>query len=197
MQVTATDFPGLLVLRPKVFTDERGFFLESYSRTVMAGLGVHCRFVQDNHALSRSRGVLRGLHFQTPPSAQAKLVRVTRGEVYDVVVDLRAGSPTFGRWHAEVLSAENFTQLFIPAGFAHAYLTLTGDTEFQYKVDAPYDPERDAGILWNDPDLGIPWPVADPVLSGKDRALPRLADFSTPFAFDPQSPCGGPATEQP
>ncbi len=197
VQVTATEFPGLLVLRPKVIRDSRGYFLESYSRAVMAGHGVRCEFVQDNHALSVQPGVLRGLHFQLPPSAQAKLVRVSRGEVFDVAVDLRRGSPTYGRWYGETLSAENFVQLFIPAGFAHAYLTLSENVEFQYKVDAPYDGARDTGLLWSDPDIGIRWPVTEPVLSDKDRALPRLRDFDSPFVFDPHAPCGGAPKEQP
>jgi len=183
VQVRATSIPGLLVLTPRVFTDPRGFFMETYSRRVLAEHGLACDFVQDNHALSRAAGVLRGLHFQGPPSAQAKLVRVSRGAVYDVAVDLRVGSPAYGTWHAETLSADNHVQMFIPAGCAHGYLTLAPDTEFQYKVDAYYDPARDTGILWNDPDLGIPWPVADPVLSDKDRTLSRLADFASPFVF--------------
>jgi len=196
VQVKATVFPGLLILTPRVFEDERGFFLESYSRRTFAEHGVRCDFVQDNHARSDTRGVLRGLHFQCPTSAQAKLVRVTRGEVFDVVVDLRQGSPTFGRWHSEILSAENHCQMFIPAGFAHAYLTLSECTEFQYKVDAYYDPERDAGILWNDPDIGVQWPIANPLLSAKDKALPRLRDFSSPFVFDPDAACAASPKEQ-
>ncbi|WP_051444943.1 dTDP-4-dehydrorhamnose 3,5-epimerase [Desulfocurvus vexinensis] len=183
MQVRATSIPGLLVLTPRVFTDQRGFFMETYSRRVLAEHGVACDFVQDNHARSEARGVLRGLHFQTPPSAQAKLVRVSRGAVYDVAVDLRVGSPAYGTWHAETLTADNHVQMFIPAGCVHGYLTLAPGTEFQYKVDAYYDPARDTGILWNDPDLGIPWPEAAPLLSDRDRALPRLADYASPFVF--------------
>lgn len=195
MQVRTTGIPGLLVLTPRVFADQRGFFMETYSRKALAGYGVACEFVQDNHALSRAAGVLRGLHFQAPPSAQAKLVRVSRGAVYDVAVDLRVGSPAYGTWHAETLTADNHAQMFIPAGCAHGYATLAPDTEFQYKVDAYYDPARDAGILWNDPDLGIPWPVDGPVLSDKDRVLPRLADFVSPFVFSaPAAP--GPHQEE-
>lgn len=185
MQVRATSIPGLLVLTPRVFTDQRGFFMETYSRRVLAEHGVTCDFVQDNHARSEARGVLRGLHFQTPPSAQAKLVRVSRGAVYDVAVDLRVGSPAYGTWHAETLCADSHVQMFIPAGCAHGYLTLAPGTEFQYKVDAYYDPARDTGILWNDPDLGIPWPETAPVLSDKDRTLPRLVDYASPFVFGP------------
>jgi dTDP-4-dehydrorhamnose 3,5-epimerase len=197
VQVRTTSIPGLLVLTPKVFEDRRGFFMETYSRKALAECGVACDFVQDNHALSRARGVLRGLHFQGPPSAQAKLVRVSRGAVYDVAVDLRVGSPAYGAWHAETISADNRAQMFIPAGCAHGYLTLAPDTEFQYKVDAYYDPVRDAGILWNDPDLGIPWPEAAPVLSDKDKTLPRLADFVSPFVFGAPGAGPGGATPNP
>ncbi len=187
MRVTETGLPGLLLLEPKVFQDERGFFLESWHRDTFAALGIHADFVQDNHARAGQAGVLRGLHFQRPPRAQAKLVWVTRGAVLDVAVDLRAGSPTYGRSFCAELSAENFLRLFVPRGFAHAYLTLTPDTEFQYKVDAPYSPEHDAGLIWNDPDLAIPWPAMPPgapVLSAKDAALPRFKDFVSPFVFE-------------
>ncbi len=183
MRFQATDFPGLYVLTPKVFSDARGFFVETYSRKVFAEQGLDIGFVQDNHARSEAKGVLRGLHFQVPPAAQAKLVRVSRGAVFDVVVDLRAGSPTFGRRHAEVLSAENFRQLLIPKGFAHAYLTLEAGTEFQYKVDAFYDSGLETGLFWNDPDLKIEWPEKNPVLSDKDKALPLWRDFTSPFVF--------------
>lgn len=184
MQTAPTAFPGLLVLTPRVFQDARGFFLESYSRERFREAGVACEFVQDNHAYSRERGVLRGLHFQAPPHAQAKLVWVTRGAVFDVVVDLRAGSPAFGRWHGFLLTAQNFRRLFIPKGFAHGYVTLEPDTEFMYKVDAPYAPKSEGGLRWDDPDLGVEWPVADVLLSDKDKALPLWKDFVTPFAFD-------------
>ena len=184
MRFQATDFPGLYVLTPKVFSDARGFFVETYSGKVFAEQGLDIEFVQDNHARSEAKGVLRGLHFQLPPMAQAKLVRVSRGAVYDVVVDLRAGSPMFGRGHAEILSAENFKQLLIPRGFAHAYLTLEAGTEFQYKVDAFYDPGLEAGLFWNDPDLKIEWPEKNPILSDKDKALPLWRDFTSPFVFE-------------
>ena len=184
MRFQATDFPGLYVLEPRVFSDSRGFFVETYNRRVLAEKGLDIEFVQDNHARSEARGVLRGLHFQLPPAAQAKLVRVSRGAVFDVVLDLRVGSPTFGRWHAEILSAENFKQLLIPRGFAHAYLTLSAGTEFQYKVDAFYDPGLDAGLFWDDPDLKIGWPEKKPVLSDKDKSLPLWRDFTSPFVFE-------------
>lgn len=184
MRMIDTGFAGLLLLEPKVFRDERGFFMETYSEAAFEKLGVTTRFVQDNHAYSAHAGVLRGMHFQRPPFAQAKLVWVVRGAVLDVVVDLRIGSPTYGGHFRVELSAENTLRLFIPRGFAHGYLTLAPDTEFLYKVDAPYAPQADAGILWNDPDLGIDWPAAAPTLSPKDVLLPRLKDIANPFAPD-------------
>lgn len=189
MRLIETGLPGLALLEPKVFRDERGFFLETYSVAVFDSLGIPARFVQDNHAYSKEAGVLRGLHFQLPPCAQAKLVWVVRGRVLDVAVDLRRDSPAFGRSYCVELSAENMLRLFIPRGFAHGYLTLAPDTEFLYKVDAPYAPQADSGIAWNDPDLGIDWPVAAPLLSAKDRQLPRLKDFDSPFVCEP--PSGG------
>jgi dTDP-4-dehydrorhamnose 3,5-epimerase len=184
MRTIETGLPGLLLLEPKVFRDERGFFLETYSEAGFKALGVDARFVQDNHAYSAQKGVLRGLHFQRPPFAQAKLVWVVRGSVLDVVVDLRPESPTCGRHYAVELSAGNMLRLFVPRGFAHGYLTLAPDTEFLYKVDAPYAPQADGGILWNDPDLGIDWPEAAPILSPKDVLLPRLKDIANPFATE-------------
>lgn len=184
MQLRETSIPGLCIIEPRVFKDERGFFYESYNADKLEQLGLpRFDFMQDNHARSESAGVLRGLHFQLPPAAQTKLVRVTRGRVLDVAVDLRAGSPTYGAWEAVELSADNFLQLLVPKGFAHGYLTLEPGTEFLYKVDAPYSPQCDAGIIYNDPDLAIPWPVHDPVLSAKDRKLPLLRDFASPFTF--------------
>lgn len=190
MQFHETGLPGLLLVEPKVLRDSRGFFLETWSRAAFAARGLDFDFVQDNHARSDSPGVLRGLHFQLPPASQAKLVRVSRGAVFDVAADLRKGSPTFGTWFGAVLSADNFRQMLIPRGFAHGYLTLVPDTEFQYKVDAPYAPGLDTGLAWNDPDLAVAWPLAEhgvaaPLLSDKDRRLPRLAEFDSPFSFVP------------
>jgi len=188
MQVHETGFSGLLVLEPKVFQDERGFFLESYNKESFRKLGIDCDFVQDNHAYSRDVGVLRGFHFQKPPAAQAKLVWVTRGAVLDVVVDLRKGSPTYGQWRHVILSAANFKRMFVPRGFGHAYVTIMPDTEFQYKVDAPYAPEHEGGIAWDDPDVNMDWTPAlqgiSPIMSEKDKRLTKLADFDSPFIFE-------------
>ncbi|WP_029898477.1 dTDP-4-dehydrorhamnose 3,5-epimerase [Desulfohalovibrio reitneri] len=188
MQVEPTDVPGLLRITPRVFRDERGFFLESYNAEAFAEAGVDARFVQDNHAKSAPAGVLRGFHFQAPPNDQAKLVWVVRGAVFDTVVDLREGSPTFGQWRGFVLSEENFLRLFIPRGFAHGYLTLRPDTEFMYKVDATYAPKSEGGLRWNDPDLAVDWPLSElpddgPILSEKDEGLPLWREFETPFGF--------------
>ncbi|MHC1701911.1 MAG: dTDP-4-dehydrorhamnose 3,5-epimerase [Humidesulfovibrio sp.] len=184
MRLIETGLPGLVLLEPKLYRDERGYFLETYSQARFAELGINAVFVQDNQAYSAPAFVLRGLHFQRPPFAQAKLVWVVRGRVLDVAVDLRRGSPTFGRNYCVELSADNFLRLFIPRGFAHGYVTLEPDTEFLYKVDAPYDAQSDAGIRWDDPDLAVPWPGCEPVLSAKDRALPPLKDLDTPFAYE-------------
>ncbi len=183
MKLIETDFPGLVVLEPKVFRDNRGFFLESFSCKAFAEQGLPVDFVQDNHAYSSGVGVIRGLHLQLPPHAQAKLVWVTRGAVNDVVVDLRKGSPTYLRSFRIELSTDNFRRLFIPKGFAHGYETLTEECEFMYKVDAGYAPGSEAGIRWDDPDLAIDWKAVNPVLSDKDRKLPSLAQFDSPFDF--------------
>jgi len=176
MQVETFDIAGLVALTPAKHGDHRGFFSEVYRRDRLAEAGILADFVQDNHSWSQEKGVIRGLHFQKPPHAQAKLVRVVRGAVLDVAVDIRVGSPTFGRHIAVELSADNWKQLFVPAGFAHGFCTLTTDVEFLYKVTAYYDRDSDAGIAFDDPDLGIDWPVgpADAILSDRDRRHPRL-----------------------
>jgi dTDP-4-dehydrorhamnose 3,5-epimerase len=181
VKATPLDLPGLLLIEPARHGDARGFFSEVWSRRALAAQGLDVDFVQDNHSLSREAGVLRGLHFQRPPAAQGKLVRVVRGAILDVAVDIRQGSATYGQHVACVLSAANWRQLWVPRGFAHGFATLEPDTEVIYKVDAYYDRAADAGIAWDDPALGIDWPVASPVLSDKDRAAPRLAEIAPPF----------------
>jgi dTDP-4-dehydrorhamnose 3,5-epimerase len=179
------EIADLLLVAPQKFGDARGYFLESYNAAAFRDLGIMAEFVQDNQSLSARAGTVRGLHFQVPPAAQAKLVRVLRGAVFDVAVDLRRGSPSYGRWCAATLTADGAEQLYVPRGFAHAFCTLEPDTEVAYKVDAYYAPDCDAGILWNDPEIGIPWPVeaSAATLSGKDLALPRLHAFDTPFTM--------------
>lgn len=178
---------NVYLVHPKRFGDSRGWFTEVYNEERFAEIGISCRFVQDNHSMSAPAGTIRGLHFQTPPFAQAKLVRCVRGSIFDVAVDIRAGSPTYGQWVGAVLSAENGDQLFVPAGFAHGFVTLEPNTEVVYKVSAPYAPANDAGLLWNDEDIGVNWNLPDgvePVLSDKDQRQPRLAEFESPFSCD-------------
>ncbi len=178
MKVEALAIPDVKLVTPEKFGDARGFFSETWQQERFAAAGIHGPFIQDNHALSTQRGVLRGLHLQVPPSAQGKLVRVVRGAIWDVAVDVRHGSPTFGQWVAAELSAENWQQLWVPVGFLHGYCTLTEVTEVIYKVSGPYDRAAERGVIWNDPDLALPWPVppGGPLLSEKDTVLPRLAD---------------------
>ncbi len=185
MRIESLDIPAVKLIVPVRHGDHRGFFSEVYNRKGLALAGIDIEFVQDNHSLSAERGTVRGLHVQVPPFAQDKLVRVTRGSVYDVAVDLRRGSPTFGRHATVVLTAREGNQVLVPAGFAHGLMTLEVDTEVLYKVSDYYAPSHDRGILWNDPALGIPWPFeeADAVLSDKDRVQPRLAVFESPFEF--------------
>lgn len=181
MNFIPSKLSGVELIEPDVHRDHRGFFLESYTKDKFIRGGVSAVFVQDNHSCSRVKGVVRGLHFQRPPCAQSKLIRVTRGAIYDVAVDLRKASPTFGKWQGFDLSAENFRQLFVPAGFAHGFCTTEDDTEVQYKVDNIYSPEADAGIRWDDPAFGIDWPVKKPILSDKDARLPFLKEIVSPF----------------
>lgn len=164
-----------MLVEPKVYADGRGFFLESYKESEFAAAGIDERFVQDNHSLSR-KNVLRGLHFQRVPKAQGKLVRVIKGTVWDVAVDIRKDSPTFKRWHGVELSAENGLMLYIPPGFAHGFVALTDETHLMYKCTEEYDVALDTGIRWNDPDLAVDWPVKEPVLSLKDEELPMLKE---------------------
>ena len=181
MEIVETSLQGAYLLKSRVYNDERGFFMETYSAKKFAEFGIDAVFVQDNHSMSVTKGVLRGLHFQNPPYAQAKLVRVTKGAVYDVIVDLRKDSPTFGKWAGFELSVENAYQLFVPRGFAHGFCTLEDYTEFQYKCDNFYTPESEGSIMWNDPDLGIYWPIANPILSEKDAKAQRFSEFNSPF----------------
>ena len=183
MHVECLDIPDVRVLSPRKYGDRRGFFSETYNKKALAAVGIDINFVQDNHSYSAEKGTVRGLHFQTVPFAQDKLVRVARGSVFDVVVDLRRGSPTYGRHVNVVLSTEAWNQVLVPVGFAHGFMTLEPDTEVIYKVSNYYSPDQDKGLLWNDPDLGIAWPLAenDALLSEKDRIQPRLAQLVTSF----------------
>ena len=174
---------GPLLISPKKHGDDRGFFSETYNKKTLLEAGIEKNFVQDNHSLSVETGVIRGLHFQIPPFAQDKLVRVVRGAIFDVVVDIRHESPTFGQHVGVELSAENWKQLWVPVGFAHAFCTLEPNTEVQYKVTEYYSPQCDAGLAWDDPALGIDWPVSPDraVLSQKDRVLPKLSELARYF----------------
>ena len=176
MNVIETAIAGLLIIEPRVFGDARGFFMETWNAGAFAGVGLDLAFVQDNHSRSQ-KGVLRGLHFQNP-SPQGKLVRVTNGAVFDVAVDLRASSPTFGKWVGVELSAQNKRMFWVPEGFAHGFLTLEDDTDFLYKCTAPYAPQSEHTLAWDDPAVGIEWPVAglDPIISDKDTRGLCLAD---------------------
>jgi len=177
---------SLLVIVPRRHADSRGWFSETYNAKRLEPYGLPDNFCQDNHSLSRPAGTLRGLHFQSPPHAQAKLVRCLRGRIFDVAVDIRRSSPTFGKWAGLELSAENGKQLFIPFGYAHGFVTLEPDCEIAYKVNDFYAPDCDGGIAWNDPDIAIDWPLGglSPLLSDKDAILPSLKDFAIDFAYD-------------
>jgi dTDP-4-dehydrorhamnose 3,5-epimerase len=181
MNVIETKLPGVVIVEPQVFGDHRGWFMESWSQKTMADNGLNVNFVQDNQSYTARKGTLRGIHFQQYPMAQTKLVRVTRGAVMDVAVDLRKDSPTYRQWVAVELSAENRKQLLIPQGFGHAFLTLTDDVEFVYKCDNFYSKEHDRNIRFDDPELGVEWGIADPILSEKDAAAPFLKDSDCNF----------------
>jgi dTDP-4-dehydrorhamnose 3,5-epimerase len=179
--------PPVQLIETRRFADSRGWFSETFSESAFAARGLEGRFVQDNHSLSVQPLTIRGLHFQKPPFAQAKLVRCVRGSILDVAVDIRNGSPTYGKWVGAELSAANGRQLFVPVGFAHGFITLEPETEVIYKVTAPYAPTSDAGLRWDDPAINIVWPMpkgAMPVLSPKDAALPLLVEFVSPFTYE-------------
>lgn len=177
---------GVCIVGTRRFEDDRGWFSETYNAPKLLQLGIDTTFVQDNQSYSAFTGTIRGIHFQRPPHAQAKLVRCIRGSILDYAVDLRRGSPTYGQYVSAELSAMNGNQLFVPVGFGHAFVTLTADAEVAYKVSDVYTPECDGGIVWNDPDLAINWPVPESgaILSSKDQLLPRLAEFESPFEYD-------------
>jgi dTDP-4-dehydrorhamnose 3,5-epimerase len=180
---TRTAIAEVLLIDPPVFPDQRGFFMESYKRSEFAAEGIDERFVQCNHSKS-SRGILRGLHYQKHPKAQAKLVRVLSGEIYDVVVDLRQGGPSYGKWVAETLSAENRKMLYVPVGFAHGFCVTSAEAEILYMATEEYAPREEAGLLWNDAELGITWPIAEPQLSPRDRSWPAFKLADNNFYYD-------------
>lgn len=181
MKLIKTIFKDAYLIEPQVFGDHRGFFMESYNEKLFSENGIDIKFIQDNHSLSQQAGTLRGLHYQLDPMAQTKLVRVTRGAIYDVIVDIRKESPTFGKWQGFILTLENKRQLLVPKGFAHGFCTLVENTEVQYKVDEYYSKEHDRGVMWNDPELAIDWPVTNPVLSEKDTTHPPLSRADNNF----------------
>lgn len=184
MNVVKTNLQDVYILEPQVFGDSRGWFMETWSERKMKESGLQYTFVQDNQSYSAQKGTLRGLHFQKGRDSQAKLVRCTRGAVLDVAVDLREGSPTYKKWTSVELSAENKRQFLIPRGFAHAFLTLTDDVEFQYKADNFYAPAADRNIRWNDPEIGVEWGIENPILSAKDQQAPFFADSDVDFIFE-------------
>ncbi|MFC4323380.1 dTDP-4-dehydrorhamnose 3,5-epimerase [Litchfieldia salsa] len=184
MNVIDTKLSGVKILEPKVFGDHRGYFMESYNKALFDEHGLNYEFIQDNQSLSSQVGTLRGLHFQLNPKAQTKLVRCITGAIYDVAVDIREGSPTYGQWVGVILSEHNKRQLLVPKGFAHGFCTIVPDTTVAYKVDEYYSPEQDGGIAWNDPALGIDWPTDHPVLSEKDKHHPTLAESKLNFVYE-------------
>lgn len=182
MQIEQTSLPGVVILTPARHGDDRGFFSESWNRKTLQQAGLDLpEFVQDNHSLSRKAGTLRGLHYQSPPHAQGKLVRCGRGSLFDVAVDARRGSPSYGQWFGTELSFENGRQLWVPAGFLHGFVTLEPDTEVVYKCTDHYDRDCDGGVRWDS--VGIDWPVSEPVLSDKDKTAPAFADWQSPFEY--------------
>ena len=181
---TRTEIPGVQIVEPRVFADDRGYFMETYKRSEFAEHGIAEAFLQGNHSMS-TKGTLRGLHYQNHPKAQGKLVRALSGEIYDVVVDIRQGAPTFGKWLGVTLSSENKKMLYVPIGFAHGFCVVSDEAEIAYMATEEYAPECEAGICWNDPQLKIGWPIDKPQLSGRDRNWPGLADADSNFRYGP------------
>ena len=170
------NIPGVFLIKPRIFRDDRGFFLETYKKEDLKKVGIDSEFVQDNYSRSEY-GVLRGMHFQREPCAQAKIVQCIRGAIYDVAVDLRRDSPTLGKYASYILSEDNRYQLYVPRGYAHGFLVLSDIAEVMYKVDSPYSPECEGGLIWNDQDVNIPWPIDDPVLAERDQSWPDLKNL--------------------
>ena len=183
LKIIETEVKDVYIIEPQVFGDNRGWFMESWSEKKMEDAGLFYRFVQDNHSFSAQRGTLRGLHFQKGDAAQAKLVRCVRGAVRDVAVDMRKGSPTYKKWVAVELSAENKRQMLIPRGFLHGFVTLTDDVEFLYKADGLYNAQADRNVLWSDPELAVDWGVENPIVSEKDKNAPLLKDSDIDFTY--------------
>ncbi|MBN6885260.1 dTDP-4-dehydrorhamnose 3,5-epimerase [Cytobacillus horneckiae] len=187
MRVVESKLKGVKLIEPKSFGDNRGFFMESYNEVTFAEHGIVDKFIQDNHSLSKEAGVLRGLHYQLSPKGQTKLIRAVTGAIYDVVVDIRKGSPTYGEWEGYILSEHNKRQLLVPKGFAHGFCTITDNVNVLYKVDELYSPEHDSGIAWDDPELAIDWPVTFPILSEKDGKHPVLKNAVNNFTWEDES----------
>lgn len=187
MKILKTDLDGVMIIEPSLFGDHRGWFMETYNQDTLNEADILVNFVQDNHSFSAVKGTLRGLHYQMNPKAQTKLVRCTKGTIFDVAVDIRKDSPSFRKWFGIELSAENKKQLFVPKGFAHGFITLTNDVEVQYKVDELYSPSNDRSIIWNDPDINIEWPLnIQPFLSDKDKKAVFLREADNNFLFGEQ-----------
>ncbi|MFN4191537.1 MAG: dTDP-4-dehydrorhamnose 3,5-epimerase [Tabrizicola sp.] len=186
MDLVPTSLTDVLILTPRRFGDARGWFTETWNAARMAEAGLDLTFVQDNHSFSAAKGTLRGLHFQRPPRAQGKLVRCSRGAILDVAVDIREGSATYGHWVGVELTADNGRQILVPKGFLHGFVTLTDDTEVQYKCTDFYSPDHDGAVRWDDPSIGIDWGIAAPILSDKDARAPLLAEIGTPFRLEAQ-----------
>lgn len=183
MKVTPLKLNGAAIIEPVIHGDNRGYFMEIYNQVQFLNSVGSYNFIQDNHSFSKFPGVIRGLHYQLNPKAQTKLLFVLSGAIYDVIVDIRKNSPTFGKWSGIILSQHNHRQLLVPKGFAHGFCTLTPETQIMYKVDEYYSKEHDRGILWNDPSIGIDWPISDPILSEKDQQLPVLGDAELNFEY--------------